>query len=137
MENDFEARIREMQLEMEEQAKVRKMSFEQAVALVRANESKIRAGERELLEAKIAELSARPEISKVQGGRKSRGSSKYLFRALKVLFPLATTAVLGVPIPSPFGSGRTVTNLLGGTEDDGEYGDLSYTYNGPPPEYCE
>jgi hypothetical protein len=124
MENNFEARIRDMQLEMERQAKVRELSFDQAVALVRANEGKIRVEERELLERKIAELSQSPALAEDGGGgdspgapkkgRKAKGTSRFLFGALKVIFPVTTAALLGVPIPSPFGSGETITNFFGG-----------------------
>ncbi|OCK73986.1 hypothetical protein K432DRAFT_250303, partial [Lepidopterella palustris CBS 459.81] len=63
MEIDFEARINEIQIkmDMERQAKVRDFNFDQAVALVRANEGKVRPEDREVLERKIAELSRMPE----------------------------------------------------------------------------
>lgn len=78
---------------------VREMSFEQAVAQVRANESKLRIEEREQLEAKIKELSKRPEIKKRS---KSGKFGKYLIGALQVAFPATTMALLGFPIPLPF-----------------------------------
>jgi len=56
-----------------------------------------------------------PELANTSGNtpeRKKRGSSRYLFDALKVIFPLVTAVLLGLPIPSPFGSGDTVTALF-------------------------
>ena len=117
MEIEFDARMEEIQrkVEMDRQAKVRDLNFDQAVALVRANESKIRPEDRELLESRIAELSRMPGLANTSGDtpeRKKRGSSRYLFDALKVIFPLVTTVLLGLPIPSPFGSGNTATALF-------------------------
>lgn len=77
---------------------VREMSFEQVVAQVRANESKLGIEDREQLEAKIKELSRRPEIKK-RTKRKKFG--RFLVGALQVAFPATTMALLGFPIPLP------------------------------------
>jgi len=84
-----------------------------------------RLEERELLERKIAELSQSSALVKDDGGgtdsserlkkgSKVKGTSRFLFGALRIILPVTTAALLGVPIPSPFGSGETITNFLGG-----------------------
>lgn len=92
---------------LEEQQRVGDMTFDEAVAFVRANEIKVRAEERERIEVEIVELSTSPELNtpETRTGkmrRKMRGSGKYLFAALKVIVPVTTGALLGVPIPFPF-----------------------------------
>jgi hypothetical protein len=94
-------------LMMEEQKRVGDMSFDEAVAYVRANEIKIRADEREKIELEIAKLSKNPELNARESKtgklrRKLRGSGKYLFAALKIIVPVTTGILLGVPIPFPF-----------------------------------
>ncbi|CAO2648332.1 Nn.00g075990.m01.CDS01 [Neocucurbitaria sp. VM-36] len=110
------------------QAMLQQLNFDQAVALVRANEGKIPVQEREELERKIAELSkelnklsantTKPGKSGVRPERKKSGSSRYLFRALEVALPITTMALLGVPIFSPFGGGGggLIDKIFGGGE---------------------
>jgi hypothetical protein len=116
IESEFELRFHHMRDEMERRAVAEReqLNFDQAVALVRANEGKIPVSEREALERKIAELSKElgATSKKAKPGepaaRKKKGSSRYLFRALQVVLPITSMALLGVPIPSPFGSGASV-----------------------------
>lgn len=136
IESDFGLQMHQMREEYERralaeqkatQAMLQQLNFDQAVALVRANEGKIPVREREELESKIAELSQ--ELNKIaaervdsQNGkkpgknedveRKKKGSSRYLFKALQVVLPVTTMALLGVPIFSPFGSGAASGGLL-------------------------
>jgi hypothetical protein len=122
--SDYDSRLNEMRAEFERRAKedreamMRQLDFDQAVALVRANEGKITVSEREALERKIAELSKElAESSKdAEPGepavRKKKGSSRYLFKALQFVLPVTTMALLGVPIFSPFGSGASAGGLL-------------------------
>jgi len=92
---------------MEEQQRVGNMTFDEAVAFVRANEIKVRADKRERIEQEIAELSKSPKLNtpETKTGkmkRKMRGSGKYLFTALKLAIPITTGLLLGVPVPFPF-----------------------------------
>ncbi|KAF1834618.1 hypothetical protein BDW02DRAFT_497877 [Decorospora gaudefroyi] len=142
-DTEFEFRIQHMRDEYERraiadrEALLERMNFDQAVALVRANEGKIPVAEREALESKIAELSKalnEEQPMKRPGGggggakekapRKKKGSSRYLFKALQVVLPVTTMALLGVPIFSPFGSGGGgfVERLFGGEDADADGG---------------
>lgn len=108
MDNEFEIRLADMQLKMEQrpslQPKVGDTSFEQAVALIRANESKIRTEEREKLEKKIIELKKENNTTKKKSGGKRKMTAKVLVGALKVILPTTTMALLGFPVPFPFGN---------------------------------
>ncbi|KAF1844827.1 uncharacterized protein K460DRAFT_310767 [Cucurbitaria berberidis CBS 394.84] len=135
IESEFGLQMHQMREEYErralaereaQQVMLQQLNFDQAVALVRANESKIPVREREELERKIAELSkelnsmsankTKPEKSGVRTERKKKGSSRYLFKALQVVLPVTTMALLGVPIFSPFGGGGggLMEKILGG-----------------------
>ncbi|KAI9675987.1 MAG: hypothetical protein M1822_008373 [Bathelium mastoideum] len=123
MENEFETRLADMQLEMaqhqSQQLKVGDVSFEQATALMRANESKIRTEEREELEKKIAELTKKNKAVKKKSGGKRKMTAKVLVKALQVILPATTIALLGFPIPFPVsssmfqGSGSSSDDLAG------------------------
>jgi hypothetical protein len=117
----------EQRAKQDREAMLQQLDFDQAVALVRANEGKIGLSEREALERKIAELSKElADRSQTEesgepdepAARKKKGSSRYLFRALQVILPVTTMALLGVPIFSPFGSGSgggsLIDKMLGG-----------------------
>lgn len=129
----FRAEI-EQKAKQDREAMLQQMDFDQAVALVRANEGKIPVLEREALERKIAELSKElaDKSAETKGSdesdetdepaaRKKKGSSRYLFKALSFVLPVTTMALLGVPIFSPFGngtgSGGLIEKMLGGTND--------------------
>jgi hypothetical protein len=94
------------------------ISFEQAVALVRRNKSKLREEERRELEWRISELSNQMPGPK----KKERKTGRVLMKSLGMIFPAATMALLGVPIPFP-GAGLYdfVDGLIGG---GGEVGDV-------------
>lgn len=104
MELTFDSRMRKVEGDrdldretFQEQLKMRDLSFEQAVTLVRANESKLRKEEREELETRISALSTQiPELK-----RKERKTGRVLMKSLGLIFPAATMALLGVPIPFP------------------------------------
>lgn len=117
---EYERLLQEQQAH---QAMLQQLNFDQAVALVRANESKIPIQEREELESKITELTKElneKASDKTEPGekppRKLKGSSKYLFKALQVVLPITTMALLGVPMFSPFGGGGTglIDKIFGG-----------------------
>ncbi|KAF2024735.1 hypothetical protein EK21DRAFT_93857 [Setomelanomma holmii] len=110
----FEVRINNMREELERkavedrEAMLQQMNFDQAIALVRANEDKISVSERDALEHKIAELSKKLAEESTSGGtmvRKKKGGIQYLVDALKLILPVTTMALLGVPIFLPFGEG--------------------------------
>jgi hypothetical protein len=118
----------EQRMMAERQAMLQQLTFDEAVAVVRANEGKIPASEREALELKITELTQElaGKATKAKPGekspRKKKGGSKYLFRALQVALPVTTTALLGVPIfmPSGSGAGGVISEMFGGGETGGE-----------------
>jgi len=134
IESEFDLRFHNMREELERkaaadrEAMAQQLDFDQAVALVRANEGKIPISEREALESKIAELSKELAEKTSEGKpgeiavRKKKGSSRYLFKALQVVLPVTTMALLGVPIFSPFGSGSgaggLIEKMLGGGGQD-------------------
>jgi hypothetical protein len=81
----------------QEQLKMRDISFEWAVALVRANESRLHEDERKELEVRIATLSKQmPEPKK-----KERKTGRVSMKRLGMIFLTATMTLLGVPIPFP------------------------------------
>jgi hypothetical protein len=118
LENGFDSRMRQLEGDRErdnamfqEQLRMRDLSFEQAVAMVRANESKLRTEEQQELEWRIAELSHQiPEPKK-----KERKTGRILMKSLGAILPAASMALLGVPIPFP-GAGLYdfVEGLVGG-----------------------
>lgn len=140
--NNYENSLAEMKKQFEErlveerQAMWDNMDFDQAVAMIRAKEGKLPASEREQLEHQIAELSQQlSAATSAQGGkqkpaRKKKGSSRILFRTLQVAFPATSLALLGFPIPSPFGSGATLSELwnsiVNGGDEGGEEGAQDY-----------
>jgi len=115
LENEYQSRLNEKleELEQRNKEKMQELNFDQAVSMIRVNEGKLPAEERDRLEAKIAELSKElAESTRANkpgdvSARKKRGSSRYLFAALKVILPITSMALIGVPIFSPFGSGAS------------------------------
>ncbi|KAF2131053.1 hypothetical protein P153DRAFT_287352 [Dothidotthia symphoricarpi CBS 119687] len=124
IESDYELRMTSMRDEYERraladrEAMLQQLDFDQAVALVRANEGKIPVSERDELEGKIAELSKKlaQASEKIRPGdgpaRKKKGSSRYLFKALQLVLPVTSMALLGVPIFSPFGGGGAAGGIM-------------------------
>ena len=133
-DNNYEHSLAEMKKQFEErlvaerEAMWENMDFDQAVAIIRAKEGKLPPSEREQLEQKIAELSQQLSASTyTQGGeqkppRKKKGSSRILFRTLQIAFPATSLALLGFPIPSPFGSGASLSELWNSVINGGEEG---------------
>ena len=120
VDNKYEHSLAVMKKEYEERLAAERealwedLDFDQAVAIVRAKEGKLPASEREKLEGKIAELSKKISAlqeDKSDANRKKKGSSKILFKALQFAFPATTLALLGFPIPSPFGSGSSLQGM--------------------------
>lgn len=70
------------------------LDIDAAIARVRAEESKIRAEERETLEAEIQKM-------KKTSGRKRDVAADVFFKVLNVALPMSTLLLLGVPIPLP------------------------------------
>jgi hypothetical protein len=104
LENGFDAKMRHLQIQrehdrkyFEEQLRLRDLSFEQAVAIIRANEGKLREDERAKLEQQIAELSNKMPVAK----KKEKKTGRILLKSLSAIFPAATMALLGIPIPFP------------------------------------
>jgi hypothetical protein len=119
--NGFDSRMRQLEGEresdreyFEEQLRLRDLSFEQAVSIVRANEGKLRDEERREMEQRIAELSTTMPMTK----KKEKKTGRILMKSLSAIFPAATMALLGVPLPFP-GSGAYdfVEGLFGGSGD--------------------
>jgi len=113
MENDFDSRMRLMEQHrindrkmFEEQLRMRDLSFEQAVTLVRANESKLMADEQHKINAKISELS-----NQLGAKGKQKKTGRILMKSLSAIVPAATMALLGIPIPFP---GASLFNLVDG-----------------------
>lgn len=126
-DNKYEQSLAQMKQEMrqeyedrltkEREAVWEHLDFDQAVAVVRAKEGKLPDEDKDRLEEKIAELTKQlsdltaPKGKKGNAPRKRKGSSKLLFRALQFIFPATTLALLGAPIPSPFGDGSGVQGI--------------------------
>ena len=126
IENKYEARLFELQTELKkkeekERLQMQDLTFEEAVAIVRANEAKIPPHERDMLESRIAQLEAK--LAEVSGAssklsapekpvKKKKGSSRFLFKALQLALPVTSMALLGAPIPSPFGDGESLRGLF-------------------------
>lgn len=89
MMNDHEAQVRLLK-------KMQNDSLQEAVEKIRVKESRIAAEDREILEKKIAELE-----TKLKQGKKKRSTGRYLYMALRAIFPAATLALLGIPLTLP------------------------------------
>ncbi|CAG7925016.1 unnamed protein product [Penicillium olsonii] len=106
-QNDYENHLQRMEsiskislLDRESASDMRDMSFDELVAKIRANEIKINAQDRDKVEALIAEAQQSSDLSNA-ATRKKKGTSRYLFKALRVLAPIVSMALIGVPIVLP------------------------------------
>ncbi|CRL21568.1 GTP-binding protein, HSR1-related [Penicillium camemberti] len=114
-QNDYENHIQRIEsisrvslLERESTSDFRDMSFDELVARIRANEIKVNAQNRDKVEEMISETQQSPDLSN-SASRKKKGTSRYLLRALKVLTPIVSMALLGVPIMLPSMGGDSDT----------------------------
>lgn len=105
-QNDFENQLQRMEtmsrvsIDRESASDIRDMSFDELVAKIRANEIKITSQDRDKVEAMISEAQKSSGLS-TPAARKKKGTSRYLFPALRILTPLITGALIGVPIMWP------------------------------------
>lgn len=97
-------RIRELERYNEEaRQKWEGLDIEGVIAKIRAEEGKLRAEEREKLEAEIARL--RTNESQYLKGRKRDMAIQVFFGALRTALPLVSMFTLGIPITLPNFSG--------------------------------
>ncbi|CAG8361038.1 unnamed protein product [Penicillium salamii] len=105
-QNDYENQLQRMasmsriSLERDTSPEIRDMSFDELVARIRANEIKVNAQNRDKVEGMISEAQQSPDLSN-SATRKKKGTSRYLLRALSILTPIVSGALLGVPIFFP------------------------------------
>ena len=102
LRNEYESEIYALRQQVEELEEVPRMTLEQAIAYIRANEAKLSVSDRNAVEAKIAEAVEPKYQESPKKHRKSRKAARVLFNVIKVALPITTTALLGIPITWPF-----------------------------------
>ncbi|KAJ5081980.1 hypothetical protein N7532_011023 [Penicillium argentinense] len=117
-QNDLEMHLKRLEdLSMESNvdwekhsSELQEMSFDELVSKIRANEIKVKADDRDKVEKIIEEVKKSSELSS-SSRRKMKGTAKFLLSALlKVVVPVTSLCLLGVPISFPFDFGQDSNN---------------------------
>ncbi|CAG8261014.1 unnamed protein product [Penicillium salamii] len=102
--NDYDNYFQKMEsrisLEIDSSPEIRNMSFDELAAMIRANGIMINAQDRDKVEGMISKAQQSPDLSN-SAKRKKKGTARYLLRALSILTPIVSGALLGFPIILP------------------------------------